>query len=66
LCLTRVFVGGIILRQTPSGKTVLTEGKFAVNLQNIKKMNLTFQSPAVSLRTARFDIQKFYMVFALR
>jgi hypothetical protein len=25
-----------------------------------------FQSPAVSLRTARFNIQKFYMVLALR
>ena len=28
--------------------------------------NLTFQSLAVSLRTTRFNIQKFYMVLALR
>jgi hypothetical protein len=27
---------------------------------------LTFQSLAVSLRTSRFNIQQFYMVFALR
>ena len=30
------------------------------------KVGLTFQSLAVSLRTARFNIQKFYMVLALR
>jgi hypothetical protein len=29
-------------------------------------MGLTFQSLAVSLRTARFSIQKLYFVFALR
>jgi len=27
--------------------------------------DLTFQSPAVSLRTTGFNIQKFYMVLAL-
>jgi len=29
-------------------------------------INLTFESLAVSLRTTRFNIQKFYMVLALR
>ena len=28
--------------------------------------NLTFQSPAVSLRSTRFNMQKFYMALALR
>ena len=31
----------------------------------ILKRALTFQSLSVSLRTTRFDIQKFYIVFAL-
>jgi len=31
-----------------------------------KRFALTFQSLAVSLRTTRFNIQKFYMVLASR
>ena len=31
-----------------------------------KNIALTFQSLAVSLRTTRFNIQKFYMAFTLR
>jgi len=32
---------------------------------HLTKLGLTFKSLAVSLRTTRFNIQKFYMVLAL-
>jgi hypothetical protein len=37
-----------------------------VDRKIILKRTLNFESLSVSLRTARFDIKKFYMVLALR